>query len=43
VQPDIIFISKENFSIITKKNISGPPDVVIEIISPSTGYYDIAT
>lgn len=36
VQPDIIFISKGNMSIITEKNIQGSPDLVIEILSPST-------
>lgn len=36
VQPDIIFISKGNMSIITEKNIQGSPDLIIEILSPST-------
>jgi Uma2 family endonuclease len=42
-QPDIIFISKENKSIIKEKGILGAPDLVIEILSPSTAYYDIKT
>lgn len=41
VQPDILFISKENMDIITEDNIQGAPDIVIEILSPSTGYYDL--
>ncbi len=41
VQPDILFISKENSSIITEKNIAGAPDLIIEIISPSSAYYDL--
>ena len=41
VQPDISFISNERSAIITEKNISGAPDVVIEIISPSSAYYDL--
>lgn len=41
VQPDILFISKENLQIITEKNIKGVPDLIIEIISPSTGYHDL--
>jgi len=41
VQPDIFFVSKENSKIVTEKNISGAPDMVIEIISPSTAYYDL--
>ncbi len=36
VQPDILFISKKRFSIITEKNIRGAPDLLIEIISPAT-------
>ena len=41
VQPDILFVSKKNSHIIGEKNISGAPDLVIEIISHSTGYYDL--
>ena len=41
-QPDIIFISKENKSILRKKGIVGAPDLVIEILSVSTmGYGEI--
>jgi len=41
VQPDIIFISRDNSSIMEEKNINGIPDVIIEILSPSTAYYDM--
>ena len=40
-QPDIIFVSNENSKIITEKNITGAPDLIIEILSPQTGYYDL--
>lgn len=40
-QPDIFFISNERSSIIGEKKIEGAPDLVIEILSPSTAYYDI--
>ncbi len=40
-QPDILFVANENSKIITEKNITGAPDLVIEILSPSTGYYDL--
>jgi Uma2 family endonuclease len=40
VQPDILYVAKENSHIITKKCIEGTPDLVIEIISPSSYYLD---
>ncbi len=40
-QPDIIFIHKDRMDIIGIKNIKGPPDIVVEILSPSTAYYDL--
>ena len=36
LQPDILFISKERLGIIGEKAITGPPDLVVEIISPAT-------
>jgi Uma2 family endonuclease len=41
VQPDILFIAKEHAELITEKNIAGAPDLIIEILSPTTGYYDL--
>ncbi|MFN0047991.1 MAG: Uma2 family endonuclease [Cytophagales bacterium] len=38
-QPDILFVSNERIEII-KKWIYGAPDVVIEILSPTTAYFD---
>ncbi len=40
VQPDIIYVSKERKNIITKDNIQGAPDLIVEILSPKTGYRD---
>jgi len=40
-QPDIIFISKERLNIIGETKIEGAPDLIIEILSPSTAYYDL--
>jgi Uma2 family endonuclease len=40
-QPDIVFISTERSSILDEQKINGAPDVVIEILSPSTAYYDL--
>ncbi len=36
VQPDILYISKNREKIITKKNIKGAPDLLIEILSRGT-------
>ena len=40
VQPDILFISNERRDIITEANVSGAPDLVVEILSPSTAERD---
>jgi Uma2 family endonuclease len=41
LQPDILFVSNERQEIITEDNIKGAPDLVIEILSPSTAYFDL--
>jgi Uma2 family endonuclease len=43
VQPDILFISQQNLYILQKEHsgIMGVPDLVIEIVSPSSFYYDV--
>ncbi len=41
VQPDIIFVSHENKRIITRDNIKGAPDLIVEVFSPSTFKRDI--
>lgn len=40
VQPDLLFVSTERLWIITEDSIQGPPDLVIEILSPSTARRD---
>lgn len=40
VQPDLIFISSEHKAMVTEKNVQGAPDLVIEILSPSTAAID---
>jgi len=39
-QPDIIYIARERLFIIEER-IKGAPDLVMEILSPSTAYYDL--
>ena len=43
VQPDLFFISNARSHIITEDNIRGAPDLVVEILSPSTAGYDRMT
>ena len=40
-QPDIIFVSSNQQSIIGEEKVTGAPDLIIEILSPSTAYYDL--
>jgi len=40
-QPDIIFLSNENRVIIREDGLHGAPDLVIELLSPSTAKYDL--
>ena len=40
-QPDIVFINQNRLDIIKEDGIYGAPDLVIEVLSPSTAYYDL--
>ena len=40
VQPDLLFISEERREIIGEKQVTGAPDLVVEILSPSTAHRD---
>ncbi|MCE2513920.1 MAG: Uma2 family endonuclease [Acidobacteria bacterium] len=41
VQPDVLFISRAREHTITDENVRGAPDLVIEILSPSTANRDL--
>ncbi len=40
LQPDILFIKNEHLNIIRNRGLFGAPDLVIEILSPSTSHLD---
>jgi Uma2 family endonuclease len=40
-QPDIIFVSKKNYRILTDAGADGAPDLVVEILSPKTAKFDL--
>lgn len=40
LQPDVIFISNENMHVIRGQKIEGPPDLVVEVLSPQSGKHD---
>ena len=39
-QPDLIFVASERLNIITGQNVRGTPDLVVEVLSPSTAQRD---
>ena len=43
MQPDLLYVSNERTQIITPDNIRGAPDLVVQILSPSTAELDRTT
>ncbi|HSR68023.1 MAG TPA: Uma2 family endonuclease [Acidobacteriota bacterium] len=41
IQPDLIFVRQDNEAIVKEKNIQGTPDLLVEIVSPSTRRTDV--
>ena len=39
-EPDVIFVSRSRLHIVGEKNISGPPDLIVEVLSESTAGLD---
>jgi Uma2 family endonuclease len=40
VQPDLLYIGNDRASIVTELNVQGAPDLVVEVLSPSTASFD---
>lgn len=41
LEPDVLFVSKERLGIVGPTNLGGPPDLVAEVLSPSTRRRDL--
>ena len=41
LQPDLIFVSRDRLHIITNRGVEGPPELVVEVLSPSTRRRDL--
>src|SRR3712207_5649524 len=41
VQPDLLFVARERMAIIERANVKGAPDLVVEVLSPSTAMADL--
>ena len=39
-QPDLLYLSAEKRTFLTDRGIEGPPDLIVEIISPPNSYTD---
>ena len=40
IAPDVLFITNERSNIAGELNVQGAPDLVVEVLSPSTAMYD---
>jgi Uma2 family endonuclease len=41
VEPDVLYVSRERQGVVGEKFISGPPDLAVEVLSPSTRRRDL--
>lgn len=40
LEPDVVFVRKERAGILSERGVEGPPDLVVEVVSPSTAARD---
>lgn len=40
VEPDVLFVRSRNAGLISDRGVEGPPDLIIEVVSPSTSTRD---
>jgi Uma2 family endonuclease len=40
MEPDLIFVRKNRLGVISERGVEGPPDLLVEILSPSTAARD---
>ena len=43
LQPDLLFVRKDRLTVIGDAHVEGAPDLVVEVLSPSTASYDRET
>ena len=43
LQPDLVYLDASRQALITERGVDGPPSLVVEILSPSTGTIDRVT
>ncbi len=41
VQPDVLFVAAAGAAVVGPQGVDGPPDLVVEVLSPGTAYKDL--